>query len=137
MTDAPSTRIDLLIRDMPDVVRARRRGMDMALEAGFVRPEATKIAVVISELTRNILNYAQRGTVTLAIEREGSELYFEIVARDQGPGIKDIPRVLAGGYTTGRGLGKGLSGSKRMMDTFVINSTPGFGTVVKAKKYLR
>lgn len=129
-------RIDLLIRDMVEVVKARRRGLELALEMGFVTPEATKIAVVISELARNILNYAGQGTITLIIH-EGLERCFEIVARDRGPGIADVARVLAGGYSTSGGLGKGISGSRRMMDQFVITSRPGFGTTVKAVKRLR
>jgi len=129
-------RTDLLIRDMVEVVKARRRGLELALAMGFNTPEATKIAVVISELARNILNYAGQGTITLIIH-SGLEPCFEIVARDRGPGIADVARVLAGGYSTSGGLGKGISGSRRLMDVFVVNSTPGFGTTIKAVKRLR
>ncbi len=129
-------RTDLLIRDMVEVVKARRRGLELALAMGLNTPEATKIAVVISELARNILNYAGQGTITLVVHGD-PEPCFEIVARDRGPGIADIPRVLAGGYSTSGGLGKGISGSRRLMDIFVVNSTPGFGTTIKAVKRLR
>jgi serine/threonine-protein kinase RsbT len=129
-------RTDLLIRDMVEVVKARRRGLELALEMGFVLPEATKIAVVISELARNIINYAGQGTITLIIYGP-PERCFEIVARDRGPGIADVPRVLAGGYSTSGGLGKGISGSRRLMDVFVVNSRPGFGTTIKAVRNLR
>lgn len=129
-------RTDLLIRDMVEVVKARRRGLELALEMGFVTPEATKIAVVISELARNILNYAGQGTITLIIH-EDQPRCFEIIARDRGPGIADVNRVLAGGHSTSGGLGKGISGSKRMMDQFIINSRPGLGTTIKAVKILR
>jgi serine/threonine-protein kinase RsbT len=121
---------------MADVVRARRRGLEMALDMGFVRPEATKIAVVISELARNITHYAERGVITLTAHT-GEGAYFEIVSQDNGPGIEDVDRVLAGGYSTSKGLGVGVSGSKRLMDTFQVASTVGVGTTIKCKKLLR
>jgi serine/threonine-protein kinase RsbT len=129
-------RVDLLIRDTIEVIQARREGLEMAKEMGFSLPEATKIAVVISELARNILNYAGHGTITLIVHT-GEEQRFEIIARDRGPGIADVARVLAGGYSTSGGLGKGLSGSKRLMDTFHVDSRVGFGTTIKASKRLR
>jgi serine/threonine-protein kinase RsbT len=125
-----------LIRDTIEVIQARREGLEMAKEMGFSLPEATKIAVVISELARNILNYAKHGTITL-IAYSGDDCRFEITARDRGPGIADLDRVLSGGYSTSGGLGKGLSGSKRLMDTFHVDSRLGFGTTVKASKRLR
>ena len=129
-------RVDLLIRDTIEVIQARREGLEMARAMGFALPEATKIAVVISELARNILNYAGHGTITL-IAFNDDQPRFEITARDRGPGIPDIARVLAGGYSTSGGLGKGVSGSKRLMDTFHIESRAGFGTTIKACKRLR
>lgn len=131
-----SPRVSLPIRNMADVVRARRRGLEMALDLGFVRPEATKIAVVISELARNITHYAERGVITLSAH-PGEDAYFEIMAQDNGPGIEDVNRVLAGGYSTSKGLGVGVSGSKRLMDSFQITSAPGEGTTIKCKKLLR
>jgi len=130
------TRLDLLIRDMADVIAARRRGLEMALEMGFVIPEATKIAVVISELARNIVSYAGYGTITIIIQ-PGPEPTFKIVARDRGPGIPDVRLALLEGYSTSGGPGKGLSGSKRLMDTFIVNSWVGFGTTVEATKRLQ
>jgi serine/threonine-protein kinase RsbT len=129
-------RVDLLIRDTIEVIQARREGLEMARAMGFALPEATKIAVVISELARNILNYAGHGTITL-IAFSDDQPRFEITARDRGPGISDVARVLAGGYSTSGGLGKGVSGSKRLMDTFHIESRVGFGTTIKASKRLR
>lgn len=135
MTTEPlaPTRID--INSPVDVVTARRRGLDMALALGFPAPEATKVAVVISELGRNIVLYAGKGTITLIAYTE--DKCFKIIAQDQGPGIEDVDLVLAGGYTTSRGLGLGLSGSKQLMDEFEIQSAVGAGTMVKATKWLR
>lgn len=123
------------ISSLVDVVRARRRGLEIALEMGFPQAEATKIAVVISELGRNIERYARNGSVTVTANRR--EKYIMIVAQDWGPGIPDVERVLAGGYSTSQGLGLGISGSKRLVDKFDIQSVVGVGTTVKAVKWLR
>lgn len=123
------------ISSLVDVVRARRRGLEIALEMGFPQAEATKIAVVISELGRNIERYARTGSITVTANRR--EKYIMIVAQDWGPGIPDVERVLAGGYSTSQGLGLGISGSRRLMDKFDIQSVVGVGTTVKALKWLR
>jgi serine/threonine-protein kinase RsbT len=124
------------ITGLSDVVSARRHGLDMAIQLGFHQAEATKIAVVISELGRNIERYAGTGTITVTIQG-GGDAYIQIVAEDHGPGIPDVARVLAGGYTTSRGMGLGLSGSKRLMDEFSVKSTVGVGTTVRAVKWLK
>lgn len=134
MSNTPNP-VQLPINSSTDVVTARRRGLEMATKLGFAVPEATKIAVVISELARNILLYAQTGTITLAIQRDGRQC-ITITAEDNGPGIPDIDRVLRGGYTTSRGLGVGISGSKKIMDEFTVESEMGHGTTVTAVKYL-
>ncbi len=123
------------ISNLSDVVEARRHGLNLALELGFHQAEATKIAVVISELARNIERYVGIGTLTLTAQG-GPEGYVQVLAEDHGPGIKDVARVLAGGYTTSRGMGLGLSGSRRLMDEFEIKSTVGVGTTVRAFKWL-
>jgi serine/threonine-protein kinase RsbT len=129
-------KVEILIKNGLDVIRARRHGLEMALALGFAQPEATKIAVVISELGRNIENYAGMGSITLTAQAE-SPAYFEIVAADTGPGITDINKAMSPGYSTAKGLGVGLPGSKRLMDEFFIRSTVGLGTTVKARKWLR
>ena len=121
------------IKSIVDVVRARRNGLGIALEMGFHQAEANKIAVVISELGRNIELYAGEGLVTVI----KCDDRIEIVAEDQGPGIPDVERVLAGGYTTSQGMGLGVSGSKRLMDEFEIHSIVGQGTTIRAVKWLR
>jgi serine/threonine-protein kinase RsbT len=108
----------------------------MALRLGFPRAEATKIAVVISELGRNIKRYAGRGSITLTA-CDGEEKCIQIVAQDQGPGIQDVERVLAGGYSTSKGMGVGVSGSRRLMDEFAIQSITGAGTTIRTTKLLR
>ena len=126
----------LPIKQLLDVVTARRKGLEIAQELGFPLPEATKVAVVISELARNILLYAQQGSITLTIHTN-DKTGIEILAEDQGQGIPDIDKVMAGGYTTSKGMGLGLSGSKKLMDEFHISSVVSKGTTIKAAKWLR
>ncbi len=123
------------IKDFADVVKARRQALDMALTMGFPMPEATKIAVVVSELGRNIVLYAGEGSINL-LPYASKPQCFKIMADDQGPGIPDVEQALTEGYTTSGGLGLGLSGSKRMMDEFEIWSVVGVGTRITAAKYL-
>lgn len=124
------------INSLVDVVRARRRGLEIAQAMGFPLAEATKIAAVISELGRNIERYVGQGSITVTTHVE-DEKYILILAQDGGPGIPDVERALAGGYSTSGGLGLGLSGSKRLMDKFEIQTIDGVGTTIKAVKWLR
>ncbi len=135
MTDQV-TQETMEISGVIDAVKARRRGLELAQELGFSRPDATKIAVVISELSRNILLYAKQGTVILSVG-DGDKKFFKIVAEDHGPGIEDLERVLIGGYTTSKGLGLGISGSKRLVDEFDVDTEVGRGTTITAVKWLR
>ncbi len=124
------------ITNVMDVVKARRAAMDMALALGFVRPEATKIAVVVSELGRNIVLYTSGGMMNL-IPYDSAKKGIKIIAQDQGPGIENLDAALEGGYTTSKGLGLGLSGSKNIMDEFDVKVVAGVGTKITAVKWLR
>jgi serine/threonine-protein kinase RsbT len=127
--------VRLPINNLINVVTTRRRGLEMALKLGFSLPDATKIAVVISELARNITLYTEGGTITL-IPYSSDKKGIKVIAQDKGPGIEDVERVLAGGYTTSKGLGMGVSGSKKIMDEFEIQTVMGGGTTIKAAKWL-
>lgn len=126
------------IQHVVDVSNSRRAGMQMALDMGFAHADATKIAVVISELARNILIYAKTGTV-IVMEHRGldNKRGIKIIADDNGPGIAQLDRAMTDGWTTSGGLGLGLSGSKRLMDEFYIHSEVGKGTNVTAVKWLK
>jgi serine/threonine-protein kinase RsbT len=138
MAGSANDTIHLRIQTAQDVSNSRRRGMQLALDMGFVPADATKIAVVISELTRNILIYAGEGTVTIIARRDDSGTqYIKIIADDKGPGIPDLEQALSDGYTTSGGLGLGLSGSKRLMDEFSVATEIGKGTTVTAIKWLK
>jgi serine/threonine-protein kinase RsbT len=119
-----------------DVVTARQRGRQLAAACGFSTTEQTLIALAISELARNIVSYATRGTVVLRA-LDGERRGIEIIARDQGPGIPDIELAMRDGYSTSKSLGLGLPGTRRVMDEFHIESAPGIGTTVTIRKWRR
>jgi serine/threonine-protein kinase RsbT len=118
-----------------DIVMARQKGRAMAMELGFSAGDATLIAAAISELARNIVSYAGRGEILLKPARGPNLTGIGIVARDDGPGIRDIPQALRDGFSTSGSLGIGLPGVKRLMDEFEINSVPGRGTMIAVKKW--
>jgi serine/threonine-protein kinase RsbT len=118
-----------------DIVAARQKGRELAVQIGFSPADSAVIATAISELARNILRYAGHGQVTLTLVRSGNKQGIVVVAHDKGPGIDDIGRALQDGYSTSRGLGLGLPGVKRLMDEFEINSEVGHGTTVTVKKW--
>src|SRR5258706_212260 len=99
--------------------------------------EATLVATAISELARNIVNYAKRGEIHLGLISNGTKRGLSVVARDQGPGIADIRLALQAGYSTSGGLGLGLPGVRRIMDEFDIASEPGRGTTITVIKWKR
>lgn len=118
-----------------DVESACRRGTKIALAMGFPQADAIRIATVISELGRNIERYAGGGFITLTVYT-GKCPRIQITAEDQGPGIPNLDLVVAGGHSTSNGLGLGVSGSKRLMDEFEIQSMVGVGTRITAVKRL-
>jgi serine/threonine-protein kinase RsbT len=119
-----------------DVVAARQHGRVLAVAAGFTGSELTVIATAISEVARNIVSYAGSGEILISIIADGQGLGVSVVARDDGPGIPDIERALQDGYSTGRSLGLGLPGSRRLMDEFEIVSNLEAGTTVSMKKWV-
>jgi serine/threonine-protein kinase RsbT len=120
-----------------DIVVVRQRARDLALQAGFSAAEATMIATAVSEIARNIVRFARRGEVTVTLLSEGDATGVTVVARDAGPGIRDVDRALEAGFTTYGGRGLGLPGSRRLMDEFAIASEVGRGTTVTMTKWRR
>jgi serine/threonine-protein kinase RsbT len=124
------------IRNPDDIVEARKAGHRLALDLGFSLTDVTMIATAISEIARNITSYAGRGAVRVAVsEREGRKALV-VRAEDEGPGIVDIERAMEDGYTTGRGLGMGLPGARRLMDRLIVESALGKGTVIEMWKWV-
>jgi serine/threonine-protein kinase RsbT len=118
-----------------DIVRVRQRVRDAAVSLGFTLVDQTKLVTAASELARNTLVYGLGGTMRLETvandRRRGLRLTFE----DQGPGIADTTLALTDGYTTGNGLGLGLSGARRLSQDFELFSKPGEGTRVTMARW--
>lgn len=119
-----------------DIVAARYAGHQLASELGFSLTDVTMIATAISEIARNITSYAGRGEVRVAVaDREGRKALV-VRAEDEGPGIADVDRAMEDGYSTGRGLGMGLPGARRLMDRLIVESAVGRGTTVEMWKWV-
>jgi serine/threonine-protein kinase RsbT len=131
---ANETRVS--ISSAADIVTARQKGRTLAMELGFDGSDLTLVATAISEVARNIVDHAKRGEIILAPVNNGGRLGISVIARDEGPGIRDVARAMEYGYSTRKGLGVGLPGAKWLMDEFDIDSKVGRGTTVVMKKWL-
>jgi serine/threonine-protein kinase RsbT len=129
--------VRVAIRSDVDIIMVRQQARVLAKELGFSASNLTLIATALSELARNIVDYAGQGEIILSRINQGGHLGLVIIARDNGPGITDIERAMQDGYSTGKGLGMGLPGTRRLMDEFEITSGVGQGTTVKATKWAR
>lgn len=125
----------LPIRTSDDVVQVRQRVRSSALEAGLSLVDQTKIVTAASELARNTLIYGGGGTMRIEVIADGIKRGVRLTFEDQGPGIADIQLALTDGYTTGNGLGLGLSGAKRLSNEFSIDSQVGAGTRVTIARW--
>lgn len=125
------------IRSEADIAVVRRRVREVAQELGFDAFATAAITTTASELARNVWTHARGGEATVERVVDGGRRGLKLEFRDRGPGIPDVPRVLAGGYSTARSLGLGLSGSRRLVDEFHIESAPGRGTLVRVTKWSR
>jgi serine/threonine-protein kinase RsbT len=119
-----------------DVVRVRSRVRDAAVRVGFGHVDQVRLVTAASELARSIRLYAERGLVEILTVKNGRQRGLRIKFEDRGPGIADINLAMTDGYTTSRGLGKGLPGSRRLVDDFEIESAPGEGTTIRITKWL-
>ena len=119
-----------------DVVLARQKGREVAALVGFSATEQTLIATAISEVTRNIVKFADRGEVVISMIAAGARRGVSVVARDVGEGIADIEQAMQDGFSTYDGFGLGLPGTKRLMDRFDLDSVPGEGTTITMEKWL-
>ncbi|MFB4312261.1 ATP-binding protein [Actinomadura sp. GTD37] len=136
MTSPPGEEVPIASGD--DVVRVRQLVRAAAAAAGLSLVDQTKIVTAASELARN--TYAHGGGGTMRVEREkgeGGREGIRIVFRDTGPGIADVEQALSEGWSSGTGLGLGLSGARRLSDEFSLTSEAGKGTTVMVAKWLR
>jgi serine/threonine-protein kinase RsbT len=124
------------VNNSDDIVAARQAGHELARQLGFSLTDVTMIATAISEIARNITSYAGRGEVRVGLQYRDGRQALVVRAEDDGPGIVDVERALEDGYSTGRGLGLGLPGARRLMDRLIVESAPGKGTVVEMWKWI-
>jgi len=117
------------IKRSEDVVLARCAGRDMARELGFGSADQTRLATAISELTRNVIQYAGEGVCVITNESDDHMVRIRVQVEDHGPGIPDIDKATEMGYSSGGGLGAGLPGTKRLVQEFNIDSRPGHTVV--------
>lgn len=126
---------ELKLAESMDVVRVRQTVRAWMVEKGFGLVDQTKMVTAASELARNAVDYAGGGVARLEQLVEGARVGLRITFTDHGPGIPDLELALTDGYTTGNGLGMGLGGSRRLVNEFAIESSPGQGTVVTVTRW--
>ncbi|MEV4821887.1 anti-sigma regulatory factor [Micromonospora sp. NPDC049274] len=125
------------VRSDEDVVRVRQLVRTVAVAVKLSLVDQTKVVTAASELARNTLVYGGGGTVEVTTVDNGRRKGVRIVFADSGPGIADLDMALTDGYTTGGGLGLGLSGSRRLVDEFEIETSAGTGTRITVTKWSR
>lgn len=118
-----------------DVVPFRNRVKEIAVKVGMSLVNQTKLITAASELVRNMLKYAKGGQVLIEVVAENRNTGVRIVFKDSGPGISDINLAMKDGFSTGKSLGLGLPGTKRLVNEFDIKSTVGSGTIVTITKW--
>lgn len=120
-----------------DIAVARNEVRSIAVWLGFRIIDQTRLTTVASELARNVVKYARRGRmIAQPLDAEQGRAGLRLIFEDEGPGIPDIAAAMRDGFSTGRGLGKGLPGSKRLVDVFEIESEVGRGTRVTVVRWL-
>lgn len=123
-----------IVREI-DVIPFRNRLKEYAVKIGMGLVNQTKIITAASELARNMLKYAKGGIVLIEIINAGKDNGIRLTFKDQGPGIKDVSLAMKDGYSTGRSLGLGLPGTKRLVSEFDIQTEVGKGTTVTVTKW--
>jgi serine/threonine-protein kinase RsbT len=127
----------LPIASEADVAIVRRRSREVASDLQFDPFALAAITTAASELSRNVWRHGGGGYAVIEWVRDADRVGVRLVFVDQGPGILDLELALRGGFSTGRTLGLGLSGSRRLVDEFRIDTAEGAGTTVEVVKWLR
>jgi serine/threonine-protein kinase RsbT len=125
----------LPVKTSNDVVLARQKVRQLAVELRFSLVDQTKLVTAASELARNALDHGKGGSMTVETLVNGSRSGLRMIFEDQGPGIPNIEDALKDGFTTGSGMGLGLGGSKRLVNEFSIESEVGKGTRITAVRW--
>lgn len=119
------------LRGQEDVVMLRHRVREQAVRLSFSLLDQTKIVTAASELGRNAVTYGGGGEATIEPSHDGSRVGLMLTVSDHGPGIANVDDAMRAGFTTGSGLGLGLSGTRRLVDEFELRSEVGQGTTVR------
>ena len=125
----------LPVKTSNDVVLARQKVRQLAVELRFSLVDQTKLVTAASELARNALDHGKGGTMTVEVLVNGARSGLKMIFEDQGPGIANVEDALKDGYTTGAGMGLGLGGSKRLVNDFSIETEVGKGTRITAVRW--
>lgn len=128
------SRVRLVLEE--DLVKARTETRTLSQQAGLKLVPQTKLVTAVSEIARNALKYGGGGELTISVFRGERRRGISVEVTDSGPGIADMRRAMEDGYTTGGGLGLGLGGSRRLVDSFEILSSEGGGVRVKMTVWL-
>ena len=131
------TRAEVHIEREHDIIEVRRKARVLGQQRGFDTFALAALTTAASELARNVWTHARSGIAVLEEVTDGVRTGVRLVFTDQGPGIANVDRVLAGGYSTARSLGLGVSGTRRLVDEFDLQSVPGEGTTVTITKWTR
>lgn len=126
---------EMLVQTEADIVYVRQTVRTLAQGTGFGLVDQTKLVTAASELARNIVKYAGAGKMSWQVEHEQNRKGLRLIFEDKGPGIADLAQAMTDGWTSGGGLGLGLSGSKRLVNDFHIESAPGQGTKVTIARW--
>jgi serine/threonine-protein kinase RsbT len=135
VSETVEERHEMRIESEDDITLVRRRVRDLATACRFDIFLGAAVTTAASELARNVWVHAGRGVAIIERLTDDVRRGVRVEFRDEGPGIADVDRVLAGGYSTANSMGLGLSGSRRLVDEFSIESTPGRGTRVTFVKW--
>jgi serine/threonine-protein kinase RsbT len=125
----------LPLKQETDIVVIRQRVRKAAEEIRLGLVSQTKVVTAASEIARNGLIYGGGGECTIEVTQREGRAAVRLVIQDQGPGIENLERAMVDGYTSGGGLGLGLSGAKRLVDDFAIQTTVGQGTTIELWKW--
>ena len=125
----------LPIRSDADVVQVRQAVRNLAVELKFGLVDQTKVVTAASELARNTLDHGGGGNVVVEVIEDGGRQGLRMTFTDTGPGIRDIEQAMRDGYTSGKGMGLGLGGAKRLTHEFSIQSEVGVGTKVSITRW--
>jgi serine/threonine-protein kinase RsbT len=135
MKPADSHIWEIRIDKEADIVAVRQKVRELTKEFGFDQFDVAALTTAASELSRNVWVHAGKGTARIDLLRNGRRMGLQLEFVDDGPGIADLDRALAGGFSTSKSLGLGLSGTKRLVDEFQIQTEAGRGTKIVIRKW--